>query len=151
VSGFEDLTDRADFAEMRMGRMDGDGIAMGNEYSAVESQHDEIRRLRVELQSLKDANDRLQDERDALQHQVEHLLEGRREGGLEFDALSRQRDALQREVDRLRHQSGEARQQPAVQATRFAENVLKLRAENAELRREIERWQTAIRQVVTLI
>jgi chromosome segregation ATPase len=128
VSGFEDLTDRADFAEMRMGRMDGDGIAMGNEYSAVESQHDEIRRLRVEIQSLKDANDRLQDERETLLKECSKSQDGWSRALSERDALSRQleertsingllqeqyraiddalhdvsaeRDVLQREVDR---------------------------------------------------
>jgi chromosome segregation ATPase len=107
VSRFEDVTDRPDFAEMRMGRMDGDGIAMGNEYSAVESQHDEIRRLRVELQSLKDANDRLQDERDKLSRQLEErtsinglLQEQYRAIDDALHDVSAERDALQREVDR---------------------------------------------------
>jgi SMC interacting uncharacterized protein involved in chromosome segregation len=120
VSGFEDLTDRADFAEMRMGRMDGDGIAMGNEYSAVESQYNEIKRLRVELQSLKDANDCLQDERDALQREVDRRGRAIEDANAEIARLSdlaRERDHFEREVDRLRHQSGEARQQqPAAPA-----------------------------------
>jgi predicted nuclease with TOPRIM domain len=125
VSGFEDITNRPDFAGVVMGRMDGDGIAMGNEFVAavaptdshleallenqrlkgeMESQYNEIKRLRVELQSLKDANDCLQDERDA----------------------------LQREVDRLRHQTGEARQQPA------NSDVERLIAENNALRCEVQ-------------
>jgi chromosome segregation ATPase len=90
-----------------MGRMDGDGIAMGNEYSAVESQYNEIRRLKVEIQSLKDANDRLQDERDKLSRQLEErtsinglLQEQYRAIDDALHDVSAERDALQREVAR---------------------------------------------------
>lgn len=130
-----------------MGRMDGDGLNMGNEFKAtpvgsamaVESQHDEINRLRREVETLRAANDCLQDERD-------NLLAALREERAERDAIQTERDTfqswsnergyeigkLQREVDRLRHQTGEGRTQPARSA-------------------EVEMYRRALRALIELL